>query len=68
MRHVAALTLLSATDCLAEAYAESEDLLGMDGESGVPERIRTSDLRFRKPLLYPAELQGRGNAYSNAEV
>lgn len=25
---------------------------------GVPERIRTSDLRFRKPLLYPAELRG----------
>lgn len=24
---------------------------------GVPERIRTSDLRFRKPLLYPAELR-----------
>src|SRR5215813_5806155 len=28
-------------------------------KSGVPERIRTSDLRFRKPLLYPAELRGR---------
>src|SRR5262245_23639014 len=27
---------------------------------GVPERIRTSDLRFRKPTLYPAELRGRG--------
>ncbi len=26
---------------------------------GDPERIRTSDLRFRKPLLYPAELRGR---------
>jgi hypothetical protein len=26
--------------------------------AGVPERIRTSDLRFRKPLLYPAELRG----------
>jgi hypothetical protein len=23
-----------------------------------PDRIRTCDLRFRKPLLYPAELQG----------
>ena len=23
---------------------------------GDPERIRTSDTRFRKPLLYPAEL------------
>ena len=30
------------------------------GVNGVPERIRTSDLRFRKPLLYPAELRGRG--------
>ena len=24
---------------------------------GGPERIRTSDLRFRKPLLYPTELR-----------
>jgi hypothetical protein len=31
---------------------------------GVPERIRTSDLRFRKPLLYPAELRGRGSGYT----
>ena len=28
-------------------------------ENGVPEGIRTPDLRFRKPLLYPAELPGR---------
>ena len=28
--------------------------------NGVPEGIRTPDLRFRKPLLYPAELPGRG--------
>ena len=26
---------------------------------GVPEGIRTPDLRFRKPLLYPAELPGQ---------
>jgi hypothetical protein len=26
-------------------------------QSGGPERTRTSDLRFRKPLLYPAELR-----------
>jgi hypothetical protein len=26
-------------------------------ELGGPERTRTSDLRFRKPLLYPAELR-----------
>ena len=24
---------------------------------GVPDKIRTYDLRFRKPLLYPAELR-----------
>src|SRR4051812_16462639 len=34
----------------------------MLGENGVPEGIRTPDLRFRKPLLYPAELPGRGRA------
>src|SRR5262245_38261117 len=27
------------------------------GKLGGPERTRTSDLRFRKPLLYPAELR-----------
>ena len=27
--------------------------------AGGPERTRTSDLRFRKPLLYPAELRDR---------
>ena len=34
----------------------------MLGEDGVPEGIRTPDLRFRKPLLYPAELPGRGRS------
>ena len=29
-----------------------------------PETTRTSDLRFRKPLLYPTELLGRGQAAS----
>jgi integrase len=28
---------------------------------GAPERTRTSDTRFRKPLLYPSELRGRGS-------
>jgi hypothetical protein len=28
-----------------------------DLKGGGPERSRTSDLRFRKPLLYPAELR-----------
>jgi hypothetical protein len=26
-------------------------------ETGGPDRTRTCDLRFRKPLLYPAELR-----------
>ena len=29
--------------------------------SGTPERIRTSDLRIRSPLLFPAELQAGGS-------
>jgi hypothetical protein len=29
-----------------------------EAKDGVPEGIRTPDLRFRKPLLYPAELPG----------
>src|SRR5688572_617760 len=29
-----------------------------DSDFGGPERTRTSDKRFRKPLLYPAELRG----------
>jgi hypothetical protein len=28
-------------------------------KNGAPETIRTSDKRFRKPLLYPSELRGR---------
>ncbi len=28
----------------------------------IPDWIRTSDLRFRKPSLYPTELRGRDNA------
>jgi hypothetical protein len=30
----------------------------IDGEDGSPGQSRTADLRFRKPLLYPSELQG----------
>ncbi len=30
------------------------------GKNGGPGQIRTADTRFRKPLLYPSELQGRG--------
>ena len=32
--------------------------------SNAPERIRTSDLRFRKPLLYPTELRAQMHYYS----
>ena len=31
-------------------------------ETGVPEGIRTPDLRIRSPLLYPAELQAQNGA------
>src|ERR1700733_11626794 len=41
------------------------DLPPVARRNGVPERIRTSDLRFRKPLLYPAELRGRGGAFNS---
>ena len=37
-------------------------------ESGVPERIRTSSLRFRKPLLYPAELRGRDGRWGRTDL
>ena len=30
------------------------------GPGDAPERIRTSDLRFRRPTLYPAELRALG--------
>jgi hypothetical protein len=32
--------------------------------TGGPERTRTSDLRFRKPLLYPTELRDRKENFS----
>lgn len=31
----------------------------MPFNNGTPERIRTSDPRYRKPILYPAELRAR---------
>ena len=36
-------------------------------KNGAPERIRTSDLWFRRPTLYPAELQARVGANSFPE-
>ena len=46
----------------SSAFGERRDEVMDDGDrtgegSGGPERTRTSDLRFRKPLLYPAELR-----------
>lgn len=32
-------------------------------ESGAPGAVRTRDLRFRKPLLYPTELQVRSGLH-----
>ena len=32
--------------------------------SGDPGLIRTADLRFRKPLLYPSELQGHISCFA----
>ena len=35
---------------------------------GVPEGIRTPDRRFRKPLLYPAELPGQFVFFSGKNI
>jgi hypothetical protein len=37
----------------------------MDSFHGVPDRIRTYDLRLRKPTLYPAELRVHNGYFSN---
>jgi hypothetical protein len=34
---------------------------------GTPERVRTSDLRLRRPLLYPAELQAHRHLSGRGE-
>src|SRR4051812_1197840 len=38
---------------------ERENPRGCGGFGSAPERIRTSDLRFRRPTLYPAELRAQ---------
>ena len=43
---------------LFEGGAGINSVVSLNVES-TPERIRTSDQRFRKPLLYPAELRGQ---------
>lgn len=35
---------------------------------GTPSWVRTSDLRLRSPLLYPAELSGRVYSITNSMV
>jgi ADP-ribose pyrophosphatase len=52
----------------AELLDLSQSECGVVGGNGVPERIRTSDLRFRKPLLYPAELRGRARFLAHLAV
>jgi hypothetical protein len=41
---------------MADYFCEKPLFLGI---SNAPERIRTSDLRFRRPTLYPAELRAQ---------
>ena len=38
----------------------------MNGKSGGPGESRTPDTRFRKPLLYPSELQALPAILSNS--
>ncbi len=46
------------SDCNATALIGFDARHATRGRIGGPERIRTSDKRFRKPLLYPTELRG----------
>ena len=48
----------------ARVYGGSQEISTGAKVRGGPERSRTSDLRFRKPLLYPAELRDRGSRFS----
>ena len=48
-----------AAERLARMQAEGGSGLALNAGRNVPERIRTSGLRLRKPTLYPAELRGR---------
>lgn len=42
-----------------------KSMLNCQGYDGAPGLIRTSDLRLRSPLLYPAELRGRGAGWES---
>jgi hypothetical protein len=51
-----AMKLLSVTSTFIDG--EERDVKAGGGEGGDPGLIRTADLRFRKPMLYPSELRG----------
>ena len=43
----------------------TEPMLLLASNSGTPGATRTHDTRFRKPLLYPPELQGHEAKFRN---
>ncbi len=50
------------TDCTSSYEMKKPAEVAGSGESGAPERTRTSDARFRKPTLYPLSYGGRKDA------
>src|SRR3990170_656628 len=44
----------------AQAQGRESERRDMNEVSGAPERIRTSDPRLRRAVLYPAELRAQG--------
>ncbi len=48
-----------ATMARARRCPAPELFVMLRSSNGGPDRTRTCDLRFRKPLLYPAELRDR---------
>src|SRR5580704_8486828 len=51
------VTGLLASSTSASSAQKRNKICHVHSSDGGPERTRTSDLRFRKPLLYPAELR-----------
>lgn len=45
--------------CHGDGKRRGRDAVGALSASNTRDRIRTCDLRFRKPALYPTELRGR---------
>jgi hypothetical protein len=48
----------NATPAQPGSAIEEKEYLEMIENNGGPGQSRTADQRFRKPLLYPSELQG----------